>query len=144
MGGTQADIGRALRATAVPRHQIFITTKVSGPIGKQATIDAIRKTALAELGVDYIDLVLIHFPCVEYQDGPDKCGSKDQVQRLETWAGLMQLKKEGTIRAAGVSNFNTEHVADIIAAGGQPAVNQVEWHLGYHNETLLANMSRLG
>merc|ERR1712232_1043802 len=55
----------------------------------------------------------------------------------------MALKKAGKIRAAGVSNYDIEQVEEIIeATGSAPAVNQVEWHLGYHNETLLAGMKR--
>lgn len=135
---TQPDVGAALAATAVPRQDIFITTKVPGPIGKQQVIDLITKTSLRELGVGYIDLVLIHFPCL------NKKADEWHAERLATWEGLAELQSAGKIRAVGVSNYNTIHIAELTQLGIQPAVNQVEWHLGYHNETLLAAMKKAG
>lgn len=142
--GTQPDVGRALKAAGLPRQDVFITTKIPGPIGRQSAIDMIEKTSLPQLGLDYIDLVLIHFPCINKKDFPNKCGDKNSEERLATWEGLRQLQKDGKIRAAGVSNYNAEQVAEIINIGDRPAVNQVEWHLGYHNETLLTSMKKWG
>lgn len=142
--GTQLDVGRALKAVGLPRDSVFITTKIPGPIGEQAAIALIQQASLPQLGVDFIDLVLIHFPCLDAHDFPDKCGGKLKTERLATWKGLMTLQKAGKIRAVGVSNYNVEQVAEIIAVGGCPAVNQVEWHLGYHNETLLTAMMASG
>eukprot|EP00413_Alexandrium_margalefii_P047889 CAMPEP_0204585848 /NCGR_PEP_ID=MMETSP0661-20131031/47153_1 /ASSEMBLY_ACC=CAM_ASM_000606 /TAXON_ID=109239 /ORGANISM="Alexandrium margalefi, Strain AMGDE01CS-322" /LENGTH=310 /DNA_ID=CAMNT_0051595435 /DNA_START=79 /DNA_END=1011 /DNA_ORIENTATION=- len=143
--GTQPDVGRALKATAVERREIFVTTKVPGPIGKREVMDLITKTSLPQLGLDYVDLVLIHFPCKPKSEFPDKCGRQEwHTERLATWEGLAELRSAGKIRAVGVSNYNTEHVAELAEAGARPAVNQVEWHLGYHNETLLAAMKTAG
>jgi len=139
--GSQPDVGLALSNSKVPREDIFVTTKVPGPIGRQAVIDKITKTALPELGLEYIDLVLIHFPC-DNGTPRDICDNEHEEERLETWQGLMDLKKSGLIRAAGVSNWNEKHVSNIIGLG-QPAVNQVEWHLGYHNETFLSAMKAM-
>lgn len=142
--GTQPDVGRALKSASVPRQDIFITTKIPGPIGRQSAIDMIERSSLPQLGVEYIDLVLIHFPCISKKDFPDKCGDENKEERLATWEGLRQLQKEGKIRATGVSNFNADQIAEIVDIGDRPAVNQVEWHLGYHNETLLTYMKRWG
>lgn len=140
---TQPDVGRALRSSGVPREQVFLTTKIPGPIGKQNVIDTILKESLPQLGLDYIDLLLIHYPCKDIKMFPNKCGAVDKEARLDTWQGLMELKRAGKIRAAGVSNYDVEQVSEIIAhTGSAPAVNQVEWHLGYHNETLLAGMKK--
>eukprot|EP00932_Pfiesteria_piscicida_P006517 SRR837773.16464.p3 GENE.SRR837773.16464~~SRR837773.16464.p3 ORF type:complete len:207 (+),score=87.81 SRR837773.16464:95-622(+) len=79
------------------------------------------------------------------KDFPNKCGEQLKQERLDTWAGLMELKRRGLIRAAGVSNYNVEQVQEIIdATGERPAANQVEWHLAYHNETLLSAMAARG
>jgi len=140
--GTQPDVGNALRNSSVPREEVFITTKVLGPIGRQQVIDKINGTALSELGVDYIDLVLIHFPCEVGH--PDDCGDDADFaqKRFDTWAGLLDLQQAGVIRAAGVSNWNAKHVLDIVDAGlGTPAVNQVERHLGFHDEDFYTEMT---
>jgi diketogulonate reductase-like aldo/keto reductase len=143
--GTQPDVGKALKAVGVPREDLFLTTKLPGPIGKAKVIELFTKETLPELGVKYVDLLLVHWPCLDMKDFPNKCGEQYQKERLDTWEGLLELKKRGLIRAAGVSNFNTEQVEEIVAATGSgPAVNQVEWHLGYHNETLLADMKTRG
>jgi len=143
--GTQPDVGAALKVTSVPRKDIFVTTKVPGPIGKKEVMDLIQNTSLPQLGLDYIDLVLIHFPCKKGSEFPDKCGRDEwHNERLATWDGLAELQSAGLIRAIGVSNYNTEHIAELLEVGGPPAVNQVEWHLGYHNETLLTHMKASG
>eukprot|EP00928_Gymnodinium_smaydae_P042940 TRINITY_DN28872_c0_g1_i1.p1 TRINITY_DN28872_c0_g1~~TRINITY_DN28872_c0_g1_i1.p1 ORF type:complete len:331 (-),score=64.82 TRINITY_DN28872_c0_g1_i1:93-1022(-) len=143
--GTQPDVGRALKASGVPREDIFLTTKIPGPIGKDAVIDKILHTALPQLGLSYIDLVLVHFPCKNMSDFPNRCGSKQREERLDTWSGLRQLREQGKIRAIGVSNFLAEQVHEIVEEFGEaPAVNQVQWHLAYHNETLLSAMKSAG
>lgn len=142
---TQPDVGAALRASSVPREEIFVTTKVPGPIGKREVQNLITNTSLKQLGLDYIDLVLIHFPCKLHEEFPDKCGRNEwHADRLATWVGLVELQKAGKIRAVGVSNYNTVHIAELADIGAKPAVNQVEWHLGYHNETLLTAMKAAG
>jgi len=145
--GTQPDVGMALSKTTVPRSEIFLTTKIPGPIGKENVTRLIRDVSLAQLGVDYIDLVLIHYPCAhDAHEFPDKCGRTEwRAERLSTWEGLVELQKTGKIRAIGLSNYNTEHVTELLDAGLQkPAVNQIQWHLGFHNETLWSGMQDLG
>jgi diketogulonate reductase-like aldo/keto reductase len=141
---TQPDAGRGINASGVPRKELFLTTKVEGPIGYKEAIDQVTNTDLAQVGVDYFDLVLIHFPCPSFKDFPNKCGSKFKQERLETWRGLEQLKRTGKVRAIGVSNYNQEQLRELIDAGYRPAVNQLQWHLGYHNDTFLQEMTDLG
>jgi len=137
--GAQGAVGAAIKASGVPRKELFVTTKIPGPIGKQQAIDTIKNSALRQLGVDYIDLVLIHYPCPELWLFPNLCGSLHKSERLSTWEGLMELKKEGIIRAAGVSNWNLVQFAEFQGAE-LPAINQVQFHLGYHDEKLLQTM----
>uniref|UniRef100_A0A7S1WWF9 NADP-dependent oxidoreductase domain-containing protein n=1 Tax=Alexandrium catenella TaxID=2925 RepID=A0A7S1WWF9_ALECA len=142
--GTQPDVGRALHASGVPRSEVFITTKIPGPIGKEAVTDKIMNTALPQLGVDYIDLVLIHFPC-KLVGQNFSCLPESAAMRRDTWAGLAALRAAGKIRAVGVSNYNDAQVMEIVSAFQEPpAVNQVEFHLAYHNETLLTVMRGTG
>lgn len=141
--GTQPFVGRALQASGVPRSEVFLTTKINGPIGKASVIETITNTALPQLGVDYIDLVLVHYPCKAPQ--LVGCGKNQSAERLDTWAGLLELRQKGKIRAIGVSNYDEEQVQEVLDAFAEaPAVNQVEFHLGYHNETLVKKMHEMG
>jgi diketogulonate reductase-like aldo/keto reductase len=137
------DVGRALKAAGVPRKEIFITTKLPGPIGAKAATDKVLNTALTQLGVDYIDLVLIHFPCpLPTFSGPCK---EHKAERLDTFKGLLDLRKEGKIRAVGVSNYDDNQVDEIKEEFGEaPAANQVQYHLAYHNDTLNQHMKDVG
>jgi len=141
---TQPDAGQGIRASGIPRQELFLTTKVEGPIGYNQTIEQVVYEDLQQVGVDYFDLVLIHFPCKDFADFPNKCGSKFKQERLDTWRGLEFLQRQGKVRAIGVSNFNQEQVLELTAAGYHPSVNQVQWHLGYHNDTFLEEMGKLG
>jgi len=139
--GTQPDVGRALKASGVPREELFVTTKIPGPIGRANVTDKILHTALPQLGVDYIDLVLVHFPCKNFMG----CGSQEAAERLDTWEGLRELRRRGKIRAVGVSNYDVEQVEEIAKKFSEyPAVNQVQYHLAYHNDTLLRHMKAVG
>merc|ERR1719469_204271 len=137
--GTQGEVGEAIRVAGVPREELFLTSKVP-PIGRRA-IDLVKDGSLSELGVEYLDLVLIHWPCTNTYENRSSwtsgCTSEMKEERLETWKALMELQQNGTIRAIGVSNFDDQQVAELLRANlPAPAVNQVEWHLGYHNESL--------
>mmetsp|Transcript_113000 Transcript_113000/g.205477 ORF Transcript_113000/g.205477 Transcript_113000/m.205477 type:complete len:277 (+) Transcript_113000:188-1018(+) len=141
---TQPDAGKGIQASGVPRKDLFLTTKVEGPIGYDSAITQVVDIDMKQVGVDYFDLVLIHFPCLSFKDFPNKCGSKLKQERLDTWHGLEYLKRTGKVRAIGVSNYNQEQLQELTDAGFHPAVNQVQWHLGYHNDTLLKEMQTLG
>ncbi|MCJ2013346.1 aldo/keto reductase [Methylobacterium sp. J-076] len=114
--GNEAGVGKGLRESGVPREQVFVTTKLwndrQGPDAAKAFEESRTK-----LGLDYVDLYLIHWPC------PQK--------RLfvETWKAMIALRDEGKIRSIGVSNFTDEHLATLIGETGvTPAVNQIELH----------------
>lgn len=142
---SEPQIGMAWRASGLTRKDIFITTMIPEPVEKEEVIDMIQNESMRNLGVDYIDLVLIKRACIPREHGPeypDRCGIDSKPLRLATWQGLMELRKMGKIRAAGVSNYNAEHVAEILSLGERPAVNQVEWHLGFHDDALLDSMRR--
>eukprot|EP00929_Paragymnodinium_shiwhaense_P037222 TRINITY_DN19873_c0_g1_i1.p1 TRINITY_DN19873_c0_g1~~TRINITY_DN19873_c0_g1_i1.p1 ORF type:complete len:332 (-),score=62.35 TRINITY_DN19873_c0_g1_i1:303-1244(-) len=142
--GTQPEVAKGIVNSGVPRSELFLTTKVEGPVGFSEAISQVTNTDLQQVGVEYFDLVLIHCPCHDKADFPDKCGAKFKEDRIDTWRGLEQLRKDGKARAIGVSNFNGEQVRQLTDAGYHPAVNQVEWHLGYHNDTFLEEMKSLG
>lgn len=108
-------VGQGIRESGVPREEIFVTTKVwNTDQGYEQTLAAFE-TSLAKLGLDYIDLYLIHWP------------GKEKYK--ETWRALETLYQQGKVRAIGVSNFQVHHLQDIIStANVVPMVNQVEYH----------------
>lgn len=115
--GNEEGVGRALAASGLAREELFITSKVwIADLGREATLAAYADS-LAKLGLEYLDLYLIHWPAP----------AKDLY--LESWQALEELAAAGKVRAIGVSNFLPEHLERLIALGGTvPAVNQVETH----------------
>ncbi|WP_026584813.1 aldo/keto reductase [Bacillus sp. J33] len=108
-------VGKAIKEAGVPREELFVTTKVwNSDQGYDSAIQAFE-TSLEKLGLDYIDLYLIHWPVEgKYQ---------------ETWKALETLYKEKRVRAIGVSNFHIHHLEDLMqTAEVKPMVNQVELH----------------
>ncbi|MCM3125409.1 MULTISPECIES: aldo/keto reductase [unclassified Mesobacillus] len=108
-------VGQAIKEAGVAREELFITTKVwNSDQGYESTLQAFE-TSLEKLGLDYLDLYLIHWPVA----GKYK----------ETWKALEKLYKDGRVRAIGVSNFHVHHLKDLMAdAEIKPMVNQVEYH----------------
>eukprot|EP00438_Fugacium_kawagutii_P007903 Skav203685 [mRNA] locus=scaffold259:132859:136099:+ [translate_table: standard] len=116
--GTEPDVGEALKKSdatcdlhCVKREDIFITTKIPGPIGGAAVQKMVLNETLPNLGVDYVDLLLIHFPCLDMKDFPNACGSKLRKERLDTWHGITELRKQGKVRAIGATCLNGSSAA---------------------------------
>ncbi|MBS0581517.1 MAG: aldo/keto reductase [Proteobacteria bacterium] len=110
-------LGRAIRASGLPRAELFITTKLSNPDqGREQALKALD-TSLAKLGLDYVDLYLIHWPCPRHD------------RFVDSWKALIEARNAGKARSIGVSNFRAEDIDRIVAATGvMPAVNQIELH----------------
>ncbi|MGE2733886.1 aldo/keto reductase [Mycolicibacterium vaccae] len=115
--GNEAAVGRAIKASGVPREDIFVTTKLAtADQGFKSSRDALQ-ASLERLGLDYVDLYLIHWPASE------------QGKYVDSWGGMMKAKELGATRSIGVSNFNVHHLDDIISLSFfTPAVNQIELH----------------
>lgn len=111
----ERSIGRAVKDSGIKREDIFITTKLWNENQRQGNQYQAFGESLERLGIDYVDLYLIHWPVKE--------------KYVESWQILEKIYKEGRARAVGVSNFNIRHLEDIFAASDLvPAVNQVECH----------------
>ena len=124
--GNEKSVGEGIRLSGVKREDIFLTTKHwITDRGYEKTI-ATCEESLKRLGTDYIDLYLIHWPCVE-KISPDWA-----AVNLSTWRGFEKLYRDGKIRAIGVSNFLEGQLAPLLeAAEVKPMVNQIEFHPGY-------------
>lgn len=113
--GNEAGVGRGIAAAGLPRAALFVTTKLRGrDHGYRETKDALRRS-LEALGLDYVDLFLIHWPL-------------PRVDRyVESYRAILDLAGEGLVRAAGVSNFKRHHLQRLIdETGVVPAVDQIQ------------------
>lgn len=145
--GTQRAVRAGLAASGLPRGSVWLTTKIPGPVGAERAV-ALAEQDLKELGTDYVDLLLMHYPCLEgWPDPRDACSAEDGAEeRLATWRAMEELLRQGKARHIGVSNFHLRHLRRLMAAPGVrvPFANQVEWHLGWHDEDLLAYCRQRG
>jgi 2,5-diketo-D-gluconate reductase A len=126
-------VGEAVRTSGVPREELRITSKLPGR--HHGYDDAVASTheSLKRLGLDYLDLHLIHWP----NPSVDKYA--------EAWRALVDLREQGLVRSIGVSNFTEAHLERVIAETGvTPAVNQVELHPYFGQERMRAVHERLG
>jgi 2,5-diketo-D-gluconate reductase A len=125
--GNEESVGQGLRESGVPREQVFITTKFY-PASKNPAAEAER--SLERLGVDYLDLYIIHWP----QGGP-----------TWAWPGMEQAHELGYARAIGVSNFDADELEAVIGAASiPPVVDQVEFSAFEYRRALLDACERLG
>jgi 2,5-diketo-D-gluconate reductase A len=110
----ETGVGEGIRAASVPREEIFVTSKFNR---EWHSVDGVRKTceaSLKRLGLDYLDLLLIHWP------------NPDQGTYVEAFEGLTRVLDAGLVRAIGVSNFKPAHLQKLFDAGLTPHVNQIK------------------
>jgi 2,5-diketo-D-gluconate reductase A len=115
--GNESEVGEALRRSGLPREEVLIASKIPGR--HHGYDDAIASTheSLERMGVDYLDLHLIHWP------------NPDRDKYVDAWRALVDLQAKGLVRSIGVSNFTGAHLERIIGETGvTPAVNQIELH----------------
>lgn len=119
----QKGVGAALRRTGLPREEFFVTSKIPGGLNASATAAALDG-CLEDLGLAFVDLMLLHFP----SDFSGKGGPK---ARQEEWLALEAWAKAGKARAIGVSHYCQKQVEDVLEVSTVPvAVNQVQYHVG--------------
>ncbi|ROT43532.1 aldo-keto reductase family 1 member C4 [Sodiomyces alkalinus F11] len=124
--GNEEELGAAIKQAGIPREKLYVVTKLN-PTKKQNTQEAFERS-LKKLGLDYVDLYLIHAPYMA--DTPD------ELQTI--WADLEAIKASGRARSIGVSNFLQEHLETILkTAKVTPAINQIEFHPYLQHSDLL-------
>ncbi|RII93161.1 aldo/keto reductase [Clavibacter michiganensis] len=131
--GNEAAVGDGMRRSGVPREELFLTTKLPGRHhGYDETIASFEESR-ASLGVDYVDLYLIHWP-------------NPSVDRyVDSWRAFIELKERGLVRSIGVSNFTPAHLTRLRdETGVLPVVNQVELHPTFAQADLRAFHAELG
>ncbi len=124
--GNEEGVGEGIRRSGVKRETLFVTTKHwVTERGYDKTIAAVERS-LKSLQLDYLDLYLVHWPCVE------KISPQWKEINAETWRGFERMYAEGKIRAIGVSNYQKKHLEALDEfAQIKPMVNQLEFHPGY-------------
>ncbi|KAF9146405.1 hypothetical protein BGX30_000751 [Mortierella sp. GBA39] len=114
----EVSVGNALRKSGIPRDQIFVTTKLfDQDQGYDSALEACE-LSLEKLGLDYVDLYLIHSP----NPGPER--------RNESWKALQKLVAQGSVKSIGVSNYGVQHLKELLGSNPtiRPVVNQIEVH----------------
>lgn len=131
--GNEREVGNAVAASGLPRDQVFLTTKLwNADQGYDSTLVAFDDS-MDRLGLDYLDLYLIHWPLPA------------QGKFVDTFKAFAHLHDQGRIRSIGVSNFETPHLQTLIDATGiVPVVNQIELHPRFNQTELRETHARLG
>jgi 2,5-diketo-D-gluconate reductase A len=122
-------VGEAIRSSGIARDEVFVTSKLNNNVHRPDDARGAFERTLDELGVEHVDLFLIHWPLPTRYDG----------DFVSTWQTLAEFKADGRARSIGVSNFQVAHLERLAAETETvPAVNQVEAHPFFHNDAVRA------
>ena len=127
MDGNEKEVGEAIRSFGLDRGDVYVTSKLNNAVHEpQDAREAFDRT-LSELGFDYVDLFLIHWPLPTLYDG----------DFVSTWKTLEEFQHDGRARSIGVSNFQIEHLEELATETDTvPAVNQIEVHPYFTNDAV--------
>jgi 2,5-diketo-D-gluconate reductase A len=135
MYGNEIGVGRGIAESGLDRDQLYITTKLGNGNHRPDDVRRSFEASLDKLGLDHADLFLMHWPLPTLYDG----------DYVATWRAMTELVKDGRLRTAGVSNFHPQHLERIIGETGVvPAVNQIEVHPYFRNDTARAATTQHG
>jgi 2,5-diketo-D-gluconate reductase B len=128
--GTEERVGEGIRASGIERNELFVTTKVTEENAREADFLCSAETSLKALGLNYVDLLLIHWP-------------QPKVPFAETFGALAKAKRSGLTRHVGVSNFTLAMLEEAVHVCPEPLVtNQVEYHAYLPQDRMLAALKR--
>jgi 2,5-diketo-D-gluconate reductase A len=129
MYGNEREVGEAIRASGLDRADVFVTSKLNNGAHRPDDARAAFDRTLSALGLDHVDLFLVHWPLPTLYDG----------DYVSTWRTLEEFKEDGRARSIGVSNFQVEHLQRLAAETDVvPAVNQIELHPYFQNREVSA------
>lgn len=122
--GNEEGVGRAIAESGIPREELFVTTKLWDDAHAFDDAIAACEASLERLGLDYVDLYLIHW------------SQPEKGKYVETWKAFQEIKESGKARSIGVSNFTEKALQDVLDTGVLPAVHQIELHPYFTQERL--------
>jgi 2,5-diketo-D-gluconate reductase A len=129
----EAEVGQAIRAAGLERHEVFVTTKCFNDDHGHEKAKRALASSLERLEMDHVDLYLIHWPVPSHD------------RYVETWQAFVEMREEGLVRSIGVSNFQPAHLERIIRETGEtPAINQIELHPYFQQRGLRHEHQQLG
>ncbi len=143
-------IREAIGSGAIARESLFVTSKLWNTFHKPEAVEKGCKETLSALGLDYLDLYLMHWPIafkpdISQHNSPEDFYSLDEVPFSETFEAMAALRKKGLVKSVGVSNFTQSKLEKVIADTGMvPAMNQVELHPYNPQNELLAYCKEQG
>ena len=123
--GNEASVGKAVRECGIAREELFITSKLPNKMRGYESAFAAFDATMEKLGLDYLDLYLIHWPASHHRF------ENWREINLDTWRAMTELYKAGRIRAIGVSNFLPHHLEALMETEVAPMVDQIEFHPGH-------------
>ena len=130
--GTEEQVGEGIRASGIARGELFVTTKVTELDAREADFLRSAETSLKALGLDYVDLLLVHWP-------------QPKVPFTETLGALAKAKRNGMTRHIGVSNFTLAMLDEAVRICPEPLVtNQIEYHAYLPQDRMIAALKRYG
>jgi diketogulonate reductase-like aldo/keto reductase len=142
--GNEKEVSEGIRRSTLPREQVFVTTKLE-PQHMKSEENAYRAcmNSLEALGMDYVDLFLVHWPSCEWEPGKEQTGCDPECRRA-AWRALERLFMENRAKSIGVSNFTVKHLEELMPnVRVPPAVNQCEFHpYMYSQQTPLLDYCR--
>jgi 2,5-diketo-D-gluconate reductase A len=135
MYANEAGVGEAIAASGIPREDLYITTKLNNGFHRPDDARRSLDESLSRLGLDRVDLFLIHWPLPTRYDG----------DYVTTWRTMAEFVEDGRATSVGVSNFQPHHLDKIVSETGVvPVLNQVEVHPFFGNEAVRAACARHG
>lgn len=131
--GNEASVGRAIKDSGIPREEIFVTTKLPAKMKGYDIAHECFEKSLKELGLEYIDLYLIHAPWPW-----DNIGQDCTQCNIDSWKAFEEIYDAGKAKVIGISNFEPKHIDPILAMCKHvPMVNQIRFHIGDRQEEVL-------
>ena len=138
--GNEDSVGRAISASGIERSKIFVTSKLPAEIKKQDQVLRNADKTIRNIGLEYIDLYLIHAPWPWNEIGADYTR-----QNIEVWKVMEEFYESGKTRAIGISNFNVKDIDAILENSGiRPMVNQIKLHIGHPQKEITEHCKKNG
>lgn len=133
MYGNEQELGKAIAAASIPRSSLYVVTKLANKPEHVGNVEAVFSQSLKKLGLDYVDLYLIHHPAMAG-------GSPEKLQSL--WAEFEAIQASGRAKSIGISNFLASDIEMLLGRDGKgvkvvPAINQIEFHPYYQRQEIV-------